>query len=109
MRQQPEDIRISYIKKPMARNSLMCLIFVSIGLLLCIIGIVFGVRTQGNIPLNGVAVCFSSFLFSGFGIRYGFKSFKEMDRNYMLAKIGTIVGSVLAIMWLVMLLIGFRG
>lgn len=109
MRQQPEDSRISYIKKPMARNSLTCLVFASIGLLLGIVGIAVGARTQGNIPLNGVAVCFSSFLFSGFGIRYGYASFKEMDKNYIMAKIGTVVGSVLAIVWLIMILIGLRG
>lgn len=107
-RQQLEDNRISYIKNPMAANSIMCLIYTSIGLLLFVVGIAIGVRTQGNIPLGGVAVCFSSFLFSGFGVKYGFASFKESQRNYSLARIGITVGGFLVILWLVMILIGIR-
>lgn len=109
VRQQPEDNRISYIKKPMAVNSYMCLSQASIGVLLFIIGLAIGIRTQGNIPLGGAAVCFSSLLFSVVGIRYGIVSFREKDKNYILAKIGTYINGVLAIIWLVMILIGFGG
>lgn len=104
---QQEDNLISYIKRPMAENSYMCLILASVGLVLFIIGLTIGVRTQGNIPLGGVAVCFSSLLFSVFSLWYGAMSFREKEKNYLLAKIGTCAGGLLVILWLVMILIGF--
>lgn len=107
-RQQLEDNRISYIKNPMAENSIICILYASIGLLLFIAGIAIGIKTQGNIPLGGVAVCFSSLLFSGVSIKYGFASLKESKRNYILAKIGMTIGGFLVILWLVMILIGIR-
>lgn len=109
VKQQPEDNRISYIKKPMAINSYMCLTLASIGFLLFIVGLAIGIRTQGNITLGGASVCFSSLLFSLVGIRYSFLSFREAEKNYILAKIGTSVCGALAIIWLVMILIGFGG
>lgn len=109
VKQLPEDNRISYIKKPMAVNSYMCLTLASIGLLLFIAGLAIGIRMQGNISLGGASVCFSSLLFSLVGIRYGVASFRETEKNYTLAKIGTSISGALAIIWLVMILIGFGG
>lgn len=108
-KQQPEDNRISYIKKPMAVNSYMCLTLAAIGLLLFILGLTLGIRSQGDIPLGGVAICFSSLLFSLVGIRYGALSFRETEKNYILAKVGTILSLVLSIIWLVIILIGIGG
>lgn len=108
MAQQTEDNLISYIKKPMALHSYMCIILASVGLLLFVLGLAIGVRTQGNIPLGGVAVCFSSLIFSVVSLWYGAASFKEKEKNYLLARIGTAAGGFLVIIWLVMILIGFR-
>lgn len=108
MAQQQEDNRISYIKKPLAAHSFMCAGLASIGLMLCIVGMAIGVRTQGNVPLGGVAVCFSSLLFSVVSLRYGALSFKEKEKNYILAKIGVSAGAVLTILWIVIMLVGIR-
>lgn len=106
---QPVDNRISYIKKPMAEHSFMCLCFSGIGLLLFAAGMGLSIRSQGNTPLGVTAVCFSSLLFSLFGVRYGYLSFREKEKNYILAKIGTVTGGILLILWFVMILIGVRG
>lgn len=106
---QPVDNRISYIKKPMAQHSYMCLILASIGLLLFLVGMGLAIRNQGEIPLGVAAVCFSSLLFSVVGVRYGYLSFREKEKNYILAKIGTAAAGFLTILWFVMILIGFRG
>lgn len=108
MRPKQEDNKISYIKKPMANQSYMCLLLASISLLLFLIGMAIGIKSHGNIPLGGVAVCFSSLIFSAVGIRYGILSFKEQEKNYILAKVGTIISGIFAILWLVIILIGFR-
>ncbi|MEF9939961.1 MAG: calcium:proton exchanger [Clostridium sp.] len=109
MKQQAEDSRISYIKKPLAAGGFICLGFSSIAFFLFMIAVAIGFYGKGNIPLGGIAVCFSSFLFSVVGIRYGIYSFKEEEKNYILAKIGTAIGGFLAILWLVTILIGLRG
>lgn len=105
---QEENNKISYIKKPMAAQSYMCAVLAAIGLLLFIIGMGIGIVTQGNIPPGGVAVCFSSIIFSSVGLRYGYLSMREKEKNYILAKIGICVCGILDILWLVMILIGFR-
>ena len=77
------DNRISYIRKPMAEHGYLCL---------------------------GLAgVCFSSILFSVASLMYGWKSFKEEEKNYIFAKIGTILSGLLVIWWIVTILIGIRG
>ena len=102
------DNRISYIRKPMAEHSYLCIGLAAVGLALAVVGMTLSVRNQGNTPLGAVSVCFSSLLFSCAGLRYGWLSFKEEEKNYLLAKIGTALNGILVILWLVMILIGFR-
>lgn len=106
---QVNDNRISYIKKPMADHSYMCLILSAVGLVLFLTGMGLAVRSQGEVGLGVAAVCFSSLLFSVSGVRYGYLSFKEKEKNYILAKAGTVLGGILVILWFVMMLIGVRG
>lgn len=102
------DNRISYIRKPMAEHSYLCLGLALIGLLLAIDGIGASTYYQGNTPLNVIAVCFSSLLFSILSLRYGWKSFHEEEKNYLLARIGSGISFFLVVLWLVIILIGFR-
>ena len=85
------DNRISYIRKPMAEHGYLCL-----GL-------------AGNTPVGALSMCFSSILFSVASLMYGWKSFKEEEKNYIFAKIGTILSGLLVIWWIVTILIGIRG
>lgn len=103
------DNRISYIKKPMASYGKLCIISAVFGLALCIGGMTFSIRTQGNTPLGAVAACFSGILFSILSLRYGFRSFKEPERNYILSKIGIMAGAAMVILCFVILLIGIKG
>lgn len=102
------DNRISYIKKPMAKHSFICLISAAVGVALCVAGMVFSVRSQGDTPLGAVAACFSGVLFSVVSLRYGYCSFKEPEKNYILAKIGTVAAAAMVILCFVILLIGFK-
>ena len=80
-----------------------------VGLLLCVAGMAFSVRSQGNTPVGALSMCFSSILFSVASLMYGWKSFKEEEKNYIFAKIGTILSGLLVIWWIVTILIGIRG
>lgn len=100
--------RVSYIKKPFAKNSFFAIGLTGGGLLFFAIGISSGIQTQGQIPLNMAAVCFSSFLLALAGVIYGAVSFSERDRNYILARISLIAGGLMLVIWLVLLIIGLR-
>ena len=102
------DNRISYIKKPMAENSFPCVIYAAAGLVLCIAGMAVSIRSQGNTPLGAVAACFCGVLFSIAGLRYGYRAFKEREKNYILAKAGTVTAAAMVILCFVILLIGFK-
>ena len=77
------DNRISYIRKPMAEHGYLCLGLAGVGLLLCVAGMAFSVRSQGNTPVGALSMCFSSILFSVASLMYGWKSFKEEEKNYI--------------------------
>ena len=74
------DNRISYIRKPMAEHGYLCLGLAGVGLLLCVAGMAFSVRSQGNTPVGALSMCFSSILFSVASLMYGWKSFKEEEK-----------------------------
>ena len=57
------DNRISYIRKPMAEHGYLCLGLAGVGLLLCVAGMAFSVRSQGNTPVGALSMCFSSIFF----------------------------------------------
>lgn len=101
-----KDNRISYIRKPMAAHSYVCIGLALTGLLLAVCGMGLSIRNQGDTPLGGLAMCFSSLLFSFVSLLYGWKSFQEEEKNYLLARIGTALGGILTILWLVIMLIG---
>ena len=81
----------------MAEHGYLCLGLAGVGLLLCVAGMAFSVRSQGNTPVGALSMCFSSI------------SFKEEEKNYIFAKIGTILSGLLVIWWIVTILIGIRG
>lgn len=103
------DNRISYIRKPMAEHSYLCIGLAFVGLLFAAAGMGFSIYHQGNTPLYAASMCLSSLLFSAAASVYGWKSFKEEEKNYLLAQIGGAVSFLLMVVWLVIILIGFRG
>lgn len=101
--------RVSYVKKPFAKNSLYAIGLAVTGLLLLGLGLYGAVRTQGQAGLNVGALGFSSLLVGIVAVWYGVKSFSEKDMNYILAKIGSGIGMVLVLVWCSIIIIGIRG
>ena len=98
--------RISYVKNPLARNSFLCLGLGIISLGLGAAAMCISVAAAGQGGLNTGALGFSSLLAALFSLWYGFLSFREKDRNYILARIGASLGGVLVIVWLVIIITG---
>jgi len=101
--------RVSYVKKPFAENSLFSIGLSIVALAFLALGLAGSVRTQGQGALNVGAFGLCSLLVSLVAVWYGIRSFREKDKNYILARIGTGVGVVLILAWLVMILLGMRG
>ena len=56
------DNRISYIRKPMAEHGYLCLGLAGVGLLLCVAGMAFSVRSQGNYIFAKIGTILSGLL-----------------------------------------------
>lgn len=101
--------RVSYVKKPFARNSLYSIGLASAGLLLLGLGVYGAVRAQGQAGLHVGALGFSSLLAGIAALWYGVGSLSEKDKNYILAKIGCGAGVALILAWFTMIIIGIWG
>lgn len=101
--------KISYIKKPFARKSLIGLPLAAAALLCCVCCVVISIRMQGQGDINMAAWGFSSLLFSVFGMWYGIISFMEKEMNYILARIAIAICGVLLVFWISMLIVGLLG
>lgn len=100
--------KVSYIRKPFARQSKWSLGLCAAGLLLFAGAMILAVREQGQSGMYVGALGFSSLAFSLFGLWYGVHSFWEKEKNYILARISTPLSGLLVIVWLVMIIIGIR-
>ncbi len=101
--------RVSYVKKPLAERSKVCMGLLAAALLLGGGGLYEGYATRGNAPFaaGGLALC--SLLCSVAALGYGLWSFAERDRNYLLAKIGVGAGAFLTAAWTGVMILGLRG
>ncbi len=98
--------RISYVTNPFAKNSFPCLGLSIASLGLGSAAMYISVSLAGQGGLNTGALGFSSLIFALMSLWYGFLSFREKERNYILARIGTGLGGVLVIVWLVIIITG---
>lgn len=101
--------KISYIKKPFAKRSFICLPLAVVALAFGIVSLYLSVQLQGNGGLNVGAWGLSSLLFAVAGLVYGGLSFTEKEKNYNLAKIGTVISGLLILFWLCMIIVGLLG
>ena len=101
--------KISYIKKPFAKRSFICLPLAIAALAFCVVSLYLSVQLQGNGGLNVGAWGLSSLLFAVAGLVYGGLSFTEKEKNYNLAKAGIIISSLLILFWLCMIIVGLFG
>lgn len=100
--------RISYVKKPMARRSLMAIGLSGAGLFLLLGGMTVSVNSNGQAGLNIGAVGFCSILFNILGMWYGVISFLEKEKNYLLARLSLGLGGLQVFTWILIIIIGIR-
>lgn len=98
--------KISYIKKPFAANSWIGLPAAMLSLILWGISLYLSIRLQGQGDLNVAAWGMSSLICSVVAIVYGFFSLAEKEKNYILAKIGMVIGGIMALFWVCMIIVG---
>lgn len=101
--------RVSYVRKPFAKNSFFCIGLSLAAFFLFAAGLWQAVKAQGQAGLHVAAMGFCSLLVAGFSIWYGRLSMLEKEKNYILARIGAVISAVLILIWLVMIIIGMRG
>lgn len=106
---QKANKKISYIKKPFSKRGFISLGF-SLAALICFgMSLAISVHYQGNGGVNMAAWGLSSLIFSLVGSFYGLISFAEKEKNYIFAKIGLGIGSILLLIWIGLLVVGFAG
>lgn len=101
--------KISYIRKPFAKRSLVCLPLAIAALMLGIVSVALSVRLQGQGGLNVAAWGVSSFLFAVMALAYGGLSFLEKEKNYLLSRIGIWMAGALAVVWVCVTVVGLVG
>lgn len=102
----PGETRISYIRRPLAKRSIVACALVIVSLALLYFSLSAAVRSAGQAGLNAGAMGFCSFLTAFCGLCYSGTAFFEADRNYLLAKIMLAVSGVLVIGWAVVIITG---
>ena len=98
--------KISYIRKPFARRSLVCLPLALAAVALAAVSLGLSVQMQGQGDLRIAAWGCSSLLFALAAIVYGLLSFFEKEMNYMLARIVAGIGGILVLFWVCIILVG---
>lgn len=92
--------KISYIKKPFAKKSLIAVSLSAAAVFLCFFGLRLSVMAQGKAGLDAGAFGFCSFLVAGFSIGYAVFSFAEKEKNYLPARISIMVDAILILFWI---------
>ena len=101
--------KISYVKKPFAKKSLIAAALTAAAALLCFFALRLSVAAQGNAGLNAAASAFCSLLVSFFAAGYAGLSFLEKDKNYILARISLVLSLILAVFWIGLIITGWKG
>ncbi len=92
--------KVSYIKKPLAKASLVAAGLAAAALIFGAAALALGYMTGGNAPLVAAALGFCSILTAVSSMAYGLFSFFEREKNYVLARASLIVSGILAVLWL---------
>ncbi len=100
--------KVSYIRHPFARNSYWSLMMAVICLALTVASMTLSVRNAGQGGLITGALGFSGIAAALMGFWYSFLSFREKEKNYILAKISTGLCITVVIFWLMIIIVGLR-
>ena len=98
--------RISYIRKPMPKQSFFCLGFAAVGLVCFGFSLGNSIVNQGKRRTGCGSLGADQPAFSVEAVICGVKTLKMKEVNYILARAGTIVSGILLFCWLGMLVIG---
>ena len=97
--------KVSYIKKPLAKASLVAAGLAAVSLLFGAAALALGYVTGGNAPLVAAALGFCSILTAASSLVYGIVSFLVKEKNYILAKASLIAAGILVVLWLAVIFI----
>lgn len=95
--------KVSYIKKPLAKNSFVAAGLVAAALLFYAAAIGLSYHTQGNAPLAAAALGFCSIIIAVSSVIYGVFAMMEKEKNYLLAKISLAAAGILLLVWVLMI------
>ncbi len=98
--------RVSYVKKPVSRRSVICLVLSLIGLALAGGCVAAASATRGKFPFSAGGFALSGILCSVCSFLYGIASFRERDKNCIPARFGAAVSLLLLAAWAVIIIIG---
>lgn len=98
--------KVSYIRHPFARNSYWSLGLSVVCLALTVASMTLSVSSAGQGGLITGALGFSGIAAALMGFWYSFLSFREKEKNYILAKISTGLCLVVVIFWLMIIVVG---
>ena len=101
-----KKFKISYIRKPFAKRSLVSLPLALWALALGGASLALRARLPGAGGLAGAAWGVSSLLFAVVGLGYGGLSLFEKEKNYLFAKIGMGITGGLILFWTCMIIVG---
>ncbi len=100
--------KISYVKYPIARNSLVSVSLAAAGLLLTIGSITLSVMSAGQAGMIAGALGFSCIGAELMCLWYTFLAFREKGKNYILAKISCGIALTLLICWVMVIVVGIQ-
>ena len=95
--------KVSYIKKPFAKNSFVAAGLAAAALVFYAAAISFSYYTQGNAPLAAAALGFCSIIIAVSSVVYGVFAMMEKEKNYLLAKISLAAAGILLLVWVLCL------
>lgn len=101
------ESRVSYIKKPFARQSVIAIGLSAVSLILLVFGFRQAIKTDGEIPLNYLVMCLFSAIFAAAALYYAIRSFFEKEKDYLFSKISLVFSIAEVMFWSVVLVMGF--
>ncbi len=98
--------RISYLRIPPAKDSIICLALSFGSILLGCVGVGVSIYHRGRTPLYGVAICFISLVAAVVSVVFGLSAFREKDKSHRYSKIGLVLSGLTISFWIMLIAVG---
>ena len=96
--------KVSYIKKPFAKNSFVAAGLAAVALVFYAAAISFSYYTQGECTACGLRLWgFLQIIIAVSSVVYGVFAMMEKEKNYLLAKISLAAAGILLLVWVLMI------